>query len=98
MGHNAPLAPRLPSVAIRPTVEDQEVSERGPALPREDLHEVLFHLLRSRFPGEAHATRETFHMGVHHHTLIYSEGVAQNHIGRLSTNSGKLREFGDAPR
>ena len=96
MCYDALPAPRLPRRATPPTMEDQEVGERSPSLPGEDLNEVPLYLLRRGLFGEPHATRKALHMGVHHHPFIDSEGIAQHDIGRLPTDPGKAGEFGEA--
>ena len=75
------------------SVRDEPVTEIFPRLPGKQIHEVTLDLYRVVMPGEPEAPGEPSDVGVHDHALVESEGIAENYVGRLASDTGQLRKL-----
>jgi len=75
-------------------MDDQEVGEDGPVLFWHYPHEVLLDLHGVLTLGEAQPTRDAADVCVDDDALVRTEGVAEDHVGRLAADAGQGYELG----
>src|SRR3712207_2550143 len=74
-------------------MEDEEVGEEGSLSLGHHFQEVALYLSGVAFMAQAKPLRETPHVGVHNHALLPTEGIAQDHVGGLTSHPRKPDEF-----
>lgn len=80
--------------AATASVEDEPVAEIGPSGAWEKLDEIFFDFDRIGIPGEAEPGGETSDVGVDDDAIVDGEGVAEDDIGGLASDSGQGGEGG----
>lgn len=88
----AAAAFRFSGGAAATAVPDEEMGKEGPVRLRHDFDQGLFHFHGIVLTGQAHAAGEPPDMGVHDDALSQVEGVAENHVGGLSSHARQLVE------
>ena len=79
-------------------VKDEQVGEEGAIFLGDHLQQALLYLFRISLPGETEPVREAPDVGVHDDALVYAEGVAQDHVGRLAADAGEGDELAHGAR
>ena len=86
-------AVRFPGGTAAATVPDQQMGKEGPFLLGNDFDQGLLHFHGIRLACEAHAARQTAHMGIDHDSFRQVEGVAENHVGGFASDAGEFVEM-----
>src|SRR5688500_2986606 len=87
--HFAIQAIRISSIAAASSMPNQQMAEQRPKLARSQFYQVLFNFDRVVFRGQTEPFGQAHHMRINYDPFIDVEGIAQNNIRRLATNSGK---------
>lgn len=74
-------------------VRNEPVAEIFPGLPGKQIHEVALDFDRVIIPGEPETPGESSDVGIHDHALVEAEGIPENYVGRLASDTGQLCEF-----
>ena len=77
-------------------MKDENVTGMAPFFLRQQAAKIVLDLYRIALPGPTQARRHPFDVGVNHHSGDV-EGIAEHHVGGLSADTGKRRQFLHSP-
>src|SRR5262249_41946610 len=78
---------RITREAAAAPMPDQQMTEKGPLVLGDELHQVFLDLFRGFLGGQVEPSGEAGDVSIDHDTAIDVESVAQNNIGSFAADS-----------
>ena len=76
---------------------DEPVAEQGPLVVGNELHQISLDFFGCFGAAEPKALAEPGNVGVNHDPVIDAEGIPEDHVGGLATDSREGREILHGP-